>query len=182
MAGHCCFEQASCNIFAVVCGHGSTLIRFNVSHAHAGWARRYGKALGIIRNGASPFKSAANVNPDLAGTLATDALFNITHDYSHRPGRATEAVNGLVKIANRAGRGYSFETIRAKALLIEPGHLRECNACLGQYPESSFKSIFPEGSVVIGAEYCTGCHYRFHTEKTLHIKKGHKLYSTRVSG
>jgi transposase len=94
----------------------------------------------------------------------------------------TEAVNGLVKIANRAGRGYSFETIRAKALLIEPGHLRECNACLGQYPESSFKSIFPEGSPIIGAEYCTGCHYRFHTEKTLSIKKRHNLYSTRVSG
>lgn len=29
----------------------------------------------------------------------------------------TEAMNGLIKIANRAGRGYSFEVLRARMLL-----------------------------------------------------------------
>ena len=45
----------------------------------------------------------------------------------------TEALNGLIKIANRAGRGYSFETIRAKALLSEPytGTLCQCPVCKG---------------------------------------------------
>ncbi|WP_425452021.1 hypothetical protein [Moraxella caviae] len=28
----------------------------------------------------------------------------------------TECVNGLIKLANRLGRGYSFEMIRARAL------------------------------------------------------------------
>lgn len=83
----------------------------------------------------------------------------------------TEAVNGLTKIANRAGRGYSFETIRAKALLMEPGSLRQCSYCKGEYPASSFKTpaikLPPEASghaaILEGMEPCCGnCHFRFH--------------------
>ena len=40
--------------------------------------------------------------------------FQITNGY-------TEAMNGLIKIANRIGRGYSFEAIRAK-MLFRNGH------------------------------------------------------------
>jgi len=36
------------------------------------------------------------------------------HRYSNGP---TEALNGLVKLAQKMGRGYSFEAIRAKVLL-----------------------------------------------------------------
>lgn len=49
----------------------------------------------------------------------------------------TEAANGLIKIANRAGRGYRFDAIRAKAISIEPRvpvNLFVCESCLGQYP------------------------------------------------
>lgn len=40
--------------------------------------------------------------------------FKITNGY-------TEAINGLIKVANRIGRGYSFEAIRAK-MLFKDGH------------------------------------------------------------
>lgn len=40
--------------------------------------------------------------------------FHITNGY-------TEAMNGLIKVANRIGRGYSFEAIRAK-MLFRDGH------------------------------------------------------------
>jgi transposase len=48
----------------------------------------------------------------------------------------TEAANGLVKIANTAGRGCSFETIRRRALLMStPGDGAGwiCESCLGQF-------------------------------------------------
>lgn len=48
----------------------------------------------------------------------------------------TEAANGLVKHVNRAGRGYRFNTIRARAITM-PSRAREawfvCEHCLGQY-------------------------------------------------
>lgn len=83
----------------------------------------------------------------------------------------TEAVNGLLKIANRAGRGYSFETIRAKALLMEPGNLRQCPYCKGEYPEGSFRAPVitcpPDEhgyvKVLEGLDPgCGNCHYVFH--------------------
>lgn len=37
--------------------------------------------------------------------------------FDHRYSNATEALNGLIKIVNRTGRGYSFRTLRAKMLL-----------------------------------------------------------------
>ncbi len=83
----------------------------------------------------------------------------------------TEAVNGLTKIANRAGRGYSFETIRAKALLMEPGKLRQCPYCKGEYPEGGFRAPVitcpPDENghvkVLEGLDPgCGNCHYVFH--------------------
>lgn len=49
----------------------------------------------------------------------------------------TEAANGLIKIVNRAGRGYRFDAIRARALTLPTrGKLRlaVCEECLGQFP------------------------------------------------
>lgn len=44
-----------------------------------------------------------------------DPIFNY---FDHRVTNAyTESINGLVKIANRAGRGYSFDVLRARMLL-----------------------------------------------------------------
>ncbi len=37
----------------------------------------------------------------------------------------TEAINGLIKLANRQGRGYSFEVIRAKMLFSPENHQRQ---------------------------------------------------------
>lgn len=88
----------------------------------------------------------------------------------------TEALNGLIKIANRAGRGYSFETIRAKALLSEPytGTLCQCPICKGHYPKSN---MVPWGYVTMSdhprflkkheglkdEDVCRDCHFVFHT-------------------
>lgn len=96
----------------------------------------------------------------------------------------TEAVNGLVKIANRAGRGYSFDTIRAKAIQMEMGgRLHKCPSCLGHYPESSFKPLLMDPNNKIDwVEFCTNCHYRFHTGEKLYATKGFTLFSPRVSG
>lgn len=49
----------------------------------------------------------------------------------------TEAANGLIKIINRAGRGYRFNAIRARAVTMPfRGKLRlaVCEECLGQFP------------------------------------------------
>lgn len=36
----------------------------------------------------------------------------------------TEALNGVIKVANRNGRGYSFDAIRAKVLYSEGSHMK----------------------------------------------------------
>lgn len=65
----------------------------------------------------------------------------------------TECRNGIIKMANRAGRGYSFPSIRAKVLLAKPlGALQDCPSCHGTFPASSFRG-----------DVCGSCHYRFHT-------------------
>lgn len=78
----------------------------------------------------------------------------------------TEAVNGLIKIANRAGRGYSFDTIRAKALLRQPGPHKACECCKGEFPVSAFR-IHQMKYWVDGKTYpfemCTNCHLVFNT-------------------
>jgi transposase len=45
---------------------------------------------------------------------STEILAYFDHRYTNGP---TEALNGLIKLAQRMGRGYSFEAIRAKVLL-----------------------------------------------------------------
>ena len=51
---------------------------------------------------------------------------NITNGY-------TEAMNGLIKIANRIGRGYSFEAIRTK-MLFRDGHLMKSKPKFDHHP------------------------------------------------
>lgn len=92
----------------------------------------------------------------------------------------TENRNNLIKELNRAGRGYSFEVIRAKGLLMGPlGKWRKCGCCQGDYPESSFRNIadLPRGNskfirqlrtawAEIEREYgnstCVNCHHLLH--------------------
>lgn len=56
--------------------------------------------------------------------------------FDHRKTNATtEALNGIVKIANRAGRGYHFKQIRARALFA-PRRTKPvvvCEECLGRF-------------------------------------------------
>ena len=94
----------------------------------------------------------------------------------------TEGKSGIIKKLNRAGNGYSFDTIRAKALMSEPINLVRCKSCLGEYPKGSFRSIIPREFGIIGAEFCTNCHYHFHTTGEVMINEDVKLYSTRLSG
>ena len=44
----------------------------------------------------------------------------------------TEALNGVAKVINRAGRGYSFEVLRARLLFGKEGRntsLKRCPSC-----------------------------------------------------
>lgn len=99
----------------------------------------------------------------------------------------TEARNGLIKIANRAGRGYSFETIRAKALMAEShGPTGECLSCKGRFPVAALKartvqaSILDEG--VFHMMLCGGCDYVFHTQCQEKWKDANAWLSTHYSG
>lgn len=81
----------------------------------------------------------------------------------------TEARNRLIKDLSRAGRGYNFEKIRAKALLSprltgEPLHL--CESCLGQFPTiiELHKVVGPNGKIIRSMRVCPNCHRRFHME------------------
>lgn len=89
----------------------------------------------------------------------------------------TETHNGLIKHINRAGRGYTFDIIRAKAVLSEPlgNNLRECPYCHGQYPATSFRpwpafmAPPPEAQGILAEahrltlaameEQCMNCHF-----------------------
>lgn len=74
----------------------------------------------------------------------------------------TEATNGVLKIANRLGRGYSFPVIRAR-VLHQPREIAadmfRCTSCLGEYPTGikTRSRRFP-------GQYCPTCH-RLHTER-----------------
>lgn len=103
----------------------------------------------------------------------------------------TEAINGLVKIVNRGGRGYSFEHIRAKVLpQIEDAAPIEiaavaavegigaegfvCECCGGHFhfpPSIHFPDHIKPLLPLVGRErlrngivLCHNCHRRFHTE------------------
>lgn len=91
----------------------------------------------------------------------------------------TEARNRLIKDLSRAGRGYSFERIRAKALLMEnitSEPLILCESCLGVFDHRMFlerhhiRPISELGCVPSPLEtmtVCANCHRRFHTEQRL---------------
>ena len=101
----------------------------------------------------------------------------------------TEALNGVTKVANRMGRGYSYEIIRARLLFrnlpdeidmtprhynLEPGARApsrttydwpQCMNCLAEYPPSQMtvdSLPFPEGHVLNMALLCPECEDRFH--------------------
>lgn len=89
--------------------------------------------------------------------------------FDHRVTNAyTEAANGVLKIANRLGRGYSFPVIRAR-VIHKPKNLPKptakkpdvvlftCESCLSEYPETvAFRSRR------LGKTVCANCH-RLHT-------------------
>lgn len=82
--------------------------------------------------------------------------------------------NGIIKMANRAGRGYSFEAIRAKALLAKPlARMGTCFACQRQHPAKllvtcsmGFRGVGPNGEdeIIPYGELCGDCQHIFHTE------------------
>lgn len=82
----------------------------------------------------------------------------------------TEARNRLVKDLQRDGRGYSFEKLRAKAILMAPltsEPLILCESCLGVFPKSAFLTthhIRPVSKTPKDRpmRLCANCHRRFH--------------------
>ena len=129
----------------------------------------------------------------------------ITAYFDHPISNAyTEALNGVAKTINRAGRGYSFEVLRARLLfgskpriqppketpimtrgeqalqraqLLRAGNGR-CQSCSGAFePASLFVHLTP---AVVPGEHrkamllCQNCHRRFHTEDV----SGHHSDST----
>jgi transposase len=96
--------------------------------------------------------------------------------FDHRFTNAyTEARNRIIKDLIRAGRGYSFDRIRAKALLKQPitsKPLLLCESCLGTFPSQAFidtHHIRPTkgrqpGNVM---RLCANCHWRIHTAEGL---------------
>ena len=92
--------------------------------------------------------------------------------FDHRYTNAfTEAMNGLVKIINREGRGYSFEHIRAKILSAQEEPAMPdtivCECCLGHFavPLIEVHHIRPFGTgKAKSIRMCPTCHRRFHLE------------------
>ncbi len=82
----------------------------------------------------------------------------------------TESRNRLVKDLQREGRGYSFERLRAKAILMRPltsEPLILCESCLGTFPKTMFLNthhIAAKGAVdgPRPMRLCPSCHRRFH--------------------
>jgi hypothetical protein len=88
----------------------------------------------------------------------------------------TENRNGLIKMVNRQGRGYTFDVIRAKALLAPSlGRMSECFLCHGEFPANSMRSLSDikvrgngrqaredrEMFARLTSECCTNCHHMF---------------------
>lgn len=75
----------------------------------------------------------------------------------------TENRNGLIKILNRAGRGYDFPTIRAKALLTQHRETAPCPICKEQVPAAAIRDMESclNGEVVRIGDICGSCHYVF---------------------
>jgi transposase len=120
------------------------------------------------------FGPIANMVRNWHGEIFAYFDYPITNAY-------TEATNGLIKIANRAGRGYSFETIRAKALLMKSGPHKICRCCKGDYPLSSFRTIdvkYWVDNKYYPMEMCMDCHICFHIVPKERIDALYHSFST----
>lgn len=99
----------------------------------------------------------------------------------------TEGKNGIIKKLNRAGNGYSFDTIRAKALMAEPlGKTAQCYTCKGHFPVASIRHHkLPVPSIGEDFHYdlCQSCDFTiFHTEHKAKFDEGIKWLYTQLSG
>lgn len=100
-------------------------------------------------------------------------------DYPHLTNAYTENRNGIVKLANRMGRGYSFDVIRAKSLLAKPrGKMTECPTCEALLPVASFKTNAGAG-LPDDLAVCSTCHVRFHTQAIRRRRSEEHAVSTR---
>ena len=83
--------------------------------------------------------------------------------FDHRLTNAfTESMNGIIKMINRAGRGYSFDVIRARILLIDPlGEVGECDFC---HNIMSVKRLKAAPKELNGGRICKDCLPAFHTQ------------------
>lgn len=102
--------------------------------------------------------------------------------FDHRYTNAyTEAANGLIKIASRAGRGYRFEAIRARALTMagDMPQIAVCEECLGQYPVKPVQSG-PDviHGVVIDMHRATGAPVICARCRRLHIEEWFKRHAS----
>lgn len=76
-----------------------------------------------------------------------------------------ESRNGIIKMANRAGRGYSFDAIRAKALLMKPYRIAACVVCRKEIPVKSVTEFTYESPIdgeMVDVPCCEDCRYGFH--------------------
>lgn len=76
----------------------------------------------------------------------------------------TENRNGLIKILNRAGRGYDFQTIRAKALLSNPSNTGVCPICKTDVPRAALREASRYAADlddILTGYVCGSCHYVF---------------------
>lgn len=75
----------------------------------------------------------------------------------------TENRNGLIKILNRAGRGYDFPTIRAKALLAQHREVEACPICKTDVPKAAMREVgrHVDGDFLNMGGVCGSCHYVF---------------------
>jgi len=100
-------------------------------------------------------------------------------DYPHLTNAYTENRNGIVKLANRMGRGYSFDVIRAKSLLAKPrAKTAECPTCEAVLPVESFKTKAGAG-LPDDLAVCGTCHVRFHTQAIRRRRSEEHAVSTR---
>lgn len=92
----------------------------------------------------------------------------------------TEALNGVAKVINRQGRGYSFEVLRARLLfgnkksILQPvqdpaDEYKRCVSCHGLFSNQELevhhiKSSSNEQMMDNNVTLCKICHARFHTE------------------
>jgi len=84
----------------------------------------------------------------------------------------TEAANGILKIANRLGRGYSIDVLRARVINRNPAkeaNLFVCDYCRGIFPKGETitpKHLFPKSRLVTPRNLSVSCYEcnRNHTE------------------